>query len=268
MCRSRAPTSPTPTATELRADQALVERGLAASRSAAQRLIAAGAVSVADTRGQRPVKRASEAVHTGSELRVAPSDETRYASRAGAKLEHALRAAGASPAGAIALDIGQSTGGFTDCLLAHGAARIVGIEVGHGQLQARLRDDPRVQCLEGINARELSHERLGEAMPQGGFDWVVIDVSFISLTHVLAPAAQVAAPQATLLALVKPQFEVGPAGLDARGLVRDPASYATVREKIERCADESGWRRLGWFDSELAGGDGNREFFMQARRGP
>jgi len=251
----------------LRADQALVQRALAVSRSAAQRLIAAGAVRVTDGRGERAVLRAAESIEPQAVLSVAVSDETRFASRAGAKLAHVLRESGADPQGAQALDIGQSSGGFTDCLLAHGATRVVGIDVGRDQLVARLRDDPRVDCHEGINARELDASVLAGSMPAPGFDWLVIDVSFISLTLILAAAARVAAPGATLMALVKPQFEVGPAGLDSRGVVRDPALYTEVRSRIERVADESGWQRLGWYDSALPGTDGNREFFIHARRG-
>jgi 23S rRNA (cytidine1920-2'-O)/16S rRNA (cytidine1409-2'-O)-methyltransferase len=251
----------------LRVDQALVERGLAASRSAAQRLILAGAVRVTDDRGARLVRRPAEAVGDASRLTVAASDENRYASRAGAKLDHALHASGADPSGACVLDIGQSSGGFTDCLLAHGARAVIGIDVGHGQLVARLRDDPRVRCREGVNARGLTPEALGADLPAGGFDWVVIDVSFISITLLLAGAARVAAPHATLMALIKPQFEVGQDGLDRRGLVRSPDLFPAMRESVQRCADASGWQRLGWYDSALAGGDGNREFFMHARRG-
>lgn len=251
----------------MRADQALVQRALAVSRSAAQRLIAAGAVRVRDARGERVLRRPAEGVEPGAVLSVAASDETRFASRAGAKLEHVLAECGAEPRGGLALDIGQSSGGFTDCLLAHGAARVVGIDVGHGQLVARLRADPRVECLEGVNARELDAQRLAGSMPAAGFDWVVIDVSFISLALILPAAARVAAPGATLIALVKPQFEVGPSGLDARGVVRDPALYAGVRRRLESLADESGWQRLGWYDSALPGTDGNREFFIHARRG-
>ena len=251
----------------MRADQALVQRALAVSRSAAQRLIAAGAVRVCDVRGERVVQRPAEGVEPGAVLSVAASDETRFASRAGAKLDHLLGECGADPRGSLALDIGQSSGGFTDCLLAHGAARVVGIDVGHGQLVARLRADPRVECHEGVNARELDPQGLQGSMPAAGFDWVVIDVSFISLTLILPAAARVAAPGATLIALVKPQFEVGPGGLDARGVVRDPALYPGVRSRLERLVDESGWQRLGWYDSALPGTDGNREFFIHARRG-
>ena len=132
---------------------------------------------------------------------------------------------------------------------------------------ARLRSDPRVRCREGVNARELTPEALGADLPAGGFDWVVIDVSFISITRLLASAARVAAPNAILMALVKPQFEVGQDGLDRRGLVRSPDLYPAMRESVQRCADAGGWQRLGWYDSALAGGDGNREFFMHARRG-
>jgi 23S rRNA (cytidine1920-2'-O)/16S rRNA (cytidine1409-2'-O)-methyltransferase len=246
----------------VRADQLLVARGLAPSRTLAQRLIHAGRVSADGA----PVRKASELLRDGAPLAVAPGEEDRFASRGGLKLAGALRDSGVDPRGLVCLDVGQSTGGFTDCLLQAGARRIVGIDVGHAQLHPRLRDDPRVTCIEGVNARAVAREALGDACPAGGFDLVVVDVSFISLTLVLHALAGLAAPAGTLLALVKPQFEVGRDGLDGRGLVRSTELYRPVREQVLAGARDAGWEPLGWFDSPIAGGDGNREFFLHARR--
>ncbi len=246
----------------IRADQLLVSRGLAASRTLAQRLIDAGRVSADGA----PVRRASERLPEGAPLAVAPGDEDRYASRGGMKLAGALDESGVDPLGLACLDVGQSTGGFTDCLLQAGARRVVGVDVGHGQLHPRLRDDPRVTCIEGVNARAVAREALGGACPADGFDLIVVDVSFISLTLVLHALAGLAAPAGTLLALVKPQFEVGRDGVDGRGLVRSAELYGPVREQVLACARDAGWEPRGWFDSPIAGGDGNREFFLHARR--
>ncbi|MEN9317113.1 MAG: hypothetical protein RIS35_3506 [Pseudomonadota bacterium] len=246
----------------MRADQLLVQRGLAPSRTAAQRLIAAGRLRASG----RPVAKPSEALDEAAELSVTPGDDDRYVSRGGLKLAGALAQAGVDPSGRTCLDVGQSTGGFTDCLLQAGAARVVGLDVGHGQLHPRLRDDPRVLGLEGVNARAIAPSTLGDAMPRDGFELIVVDVSFISLTLVLPALAGLAAAGADLVALVKPQFEVGRQGLDGRGIVRSPALYPAVREKVTDCALRCGWTPQGWFDSPIAGGDGNREFFLHARR--
>jgi len=245
----------------MRADQRLVQRGLAPSRTAAQRLIAAGRVRAAG----RPVARPSEPIDEHAPIEVAPGDDDRFVSRGGLKLAGALAATGADPRGLACLDVGQSTGGFTDCLLQSGAARVVGVDVGHGQLHPRLRGDPRNTGIEGVNARALDAHALGDAMPAGGFALIVVDVSFISLTLVLPALAALAAPGARLLALVKPQFEVGRAGLDKHGVVRDATLYDGVRERVTACAAGHGWRPLDWLDSPIRGGDGNREFFLHAR---
>ncbi|HYF57788.1 MAG TPA: TlyA family RNA methyltransferase [Burkholderiaceae bacterium] len=250
-----------------RVDVELVARGLAPSRSAAQRLIADGAVR--DGHGA-PVLRASQQVSGFDELRVEPSDETRYASRAGAKLAHALAASGVDPRGAVALDLGMSTGGFADCLLQAGAARIVGIEVGHGQLHPRLRADPRVACLEHLNVREVTPQvlaaRLSEPPPADGFDLLVADLSFVSLTKVLAAVDPLLAPGAIALLLVKPQFELSPGELDGRGVVVSPADRARAVESVTTACLALGWTVHGVHDSALAGGDGNRETFLHASR--
>jgi 23S rRNA (cytidine1920-2'-O)/16S rRNA (cytidine1409-2'-O)-methyltransferase len=248
----------------MRADQLLVAQGLAPSRTLAQRLIAAGRVSA----GAQAVRKASEPLDEGTALTVAAGQEDRYVSRGGLKLAGALRDGGLDVHGLRCLDVGQSTGGFTDCLLQAGAASVAGVDVGHGQLHARLRADARVTALEGVNARAIDASTLGDALPAGGFDLVAVDVSFISLTLVLPALAALTHPSARLVALVKPQFEVGRAGLDGRGIVRSEHLYPSVRETVVDCAIRSGWADPRWFDCAIRGGDGNREFFILARRDP
>ncbi len=204
-----------------RADVVLVELGLAPSRTVAQRLIAAGRVHV--ERGSRSVtvKKSSETLDAGEAVGITPDPADRYVSRGALKLEGALARTGVSVSGRLALDVGQSTGGFTDCLLQAGAARVVGIDVGHGQLHPRIADDPRVVAFEGINARALDLAAIRAAAGQESVDLIVCDVSFISLTLALPPALPLLAPGGVLLSLVKPQFEVGREGIGRGGLVRD-----------------------------------------------
>lgn len=262
----------------LRADQALVCRGLAASRTAAQRLIDAGRVYYAGT--ETALKKASQIVADDEhiEVRAAPDglpDEDRYVSRGGLKLAGALAQTGLGVGGRVALDVGLSTGGFADCLLQAGVARVVGVDVGHGQLHPRLASERRLVSLEGINARHLSRELLDErlatasapdAVPEAGFDLIVGDVSFISLTLVLPALAPLLAPAGDLLMLVKPQFEVGREHVGRGGLVKDAAQYAQVETKIRTACESLGLTVAAWLDSPIAGGDGNREFFVHARR--
>lgn len=262
----------------MRADLALVERRLAPSRSAARRLIEAGAVfaiasaakggnpPAASGLTRRRVERPATEVDDNVELLVESSDETRFVSRAGAKLEGAMRSRGLDPRAMTVLDLGTSTGGFADCLLQAGCARVVGIEVGHGQLHPRLAGHPRLQLFEGMNARSLQAVQLGAAMPTAGFDLIVADLSFISLTKVLPAALPLAAgaPRGRLLALVKPQFELGPQALDSRGVVRDPALYDELLPRMSDCLQQHGWHVDAFIDSHLPGGDGNREFFIDA----
>lgn len=248
----------------MRADQLLVERGLAASRSQAQRLIAAGVQwRLAAGRFRRVAKNGDEVPET-AELVLLDDAEARYVSRGGLKLEGALKAAGWNVAGWRCLDVGQSTGGFTDCLLQLGAAQVVGVDVGHGQLHARLRSDARVLCIEGLNARELQpgDARIPDA--DQGFDLVVGDVSFISLTLVLPGVAPLLKPGGRLLMLVKPQFELQPGQIGKGGIVRDPALYAQVEARIREACAATGLQVQAWLDSPIEGGDGNREFFVQA----
>lgn len=256
----------------MRIDQAIVVRGLAPSREGARALIEAGAVRCSAPGGaSRVVARASQRVDEDDHIEVDAAARPRYVSRGGLKLEGALAAADLDVRGKVALDLGQSTGGFTDCLLTAGAARVVGIEVGHGQLAGALRDDARVQCFEGLNVRHLADraqwsDAFAHAVPTEGFELAVADLSFISLAHAFGPLAQLLAQGGELLTLVKPQFEVGPGVVDSRGVVRDPQHYERVRERIEALAREHTFQPRGWFDSPIRGGDGNREFFFYAIR--
>jgi 23S rRNA (cytidine1920-2'-O)/16S rRNA (cytidine1409-2'-O)-methyltransferase len=244
----------------MRADQLLVERGLAATRSQAQRLIASG-VRWHGARGWQAVAKNGDDIPNEAQIELLDDAEARYVSRGGLKLEGALVRAGVDVRGRTCLDVGQSTGGFTDCLLQHGAARVVGVDVGHGQLHDKVRNDPRVVAIEKLNARELDRDRIG-----GDFDVAVGDVSFISLTLVLPAVVPLLKHGANVLMLVKPQFELQPAQIGKGGIVTDPSLYAMVEQRIRDCCAQLGLQVQGWFDSPIAGGDGNREFFIHATR--
>lgn len=245
----------------MRADQLLVERGLAATRSQAQRLIAAG-VRWRGARGWQPVAKNGDELPPQAEIELVDDAEARYVSRGGLKLEGALAASGIAVAGKRCLDVGQSTGGFTDCLLAHGAARVTGVDVGHGQLHDKLRHDPRVVAIEKLNARELTPQQVG-----ADFDLVVGDLSFISLTLVLPALVPLLKPGGDLLMLVKPQFELQPAQIGKGGIVTDTSLFAVVEHKLREHCVQLGLAVRGWHDSPIAGGDGNREFFIHSQKG-
>ncbi|MDI3489238.1 MAG: rRNA (cytidine1920-2-O)/16S rRNA (cytidine1409-2-O)-methyltransferase [Thauera sp.] len=248
----------------LRVDQLLVAQGLAASRTAARTLIEAGRVS---HEGQ-PVTKPALELPPDARLVVIPDDSDRFVSRGALKLEGALARSGLDVRGTVCLDIGQSTGGFTDCLLQAGATKVVGVEVGHDQLHPRLRKDHRCVTLEGLNARQLTTADLGTHCPPHGFDLLVCDASFISLALLLPQWADLLSPSGHVLALVKPQFEVGPQGLGKGGIVRDASLYAEVETRLREAAHAAGLIILDWFDSPITGGDGNREFFFHAIRTP
>ena len=310
-----------------RADILLAQQGLAASRTEAQALIKAGRVRWAGG----VITKAAQEFCDDTALTLTDSGETHYVSRGGFKLAGALAKTGLSVTGRICLDIGQSTGGFTDCLLQAGAAQVIGIDVGHGQLHPRLQADSRVKSFEGLNARSLSAfdfeqflfdsaqgspspltplPQAGEGMftrcqqdisprrrlsplalvgeslnnsplplagegsgergladgkasyDKRGFDLIVADVSFISLTLILPRLPALLNENGNLLLLVKPQFEVGPAGIGKGGLVRNPALYTEVEGKLRTSALASRLRVLDWFESSITGSDGNREFFI------
>ncbi len=331
----------------MRADVFLVEAGHAATRSQAQRLIAAGVEwRLSPLAPWQKVAKNGDDIPSVAEVKLLDDAEAKYISRGGLKLEGALRAAGLSVAGLRCLDVGQSTGGFTDCLLQHGAAQVIGVDVGHGQLHERLRADPRVVGVEGLNARAMTAQSLQDAceealseqvevdvedndtqpvapyawMRNGGevgeeyddsddakeqdveafkaeraakararaegsvptrrqrragleqvditpeFDVVTGDLSFISLTLVLPAIVPLLKAGGALLMLVKPQFELQPGQVGKGGVVRDESLYTVVEKRIRDCCAEQGLAVKAWFESPIQGGDGNREFFVEARR--
>jgi len=243
-------TMPDKPAAKIRLDALLVERGLAESREKAQRLVGAGQVRVRGAVASKP----GQQVPADSAIEVdAPP---RFVSRGGEKLDHALNFFGLSPAGRVCLDVGASTGGFTDCLLQHGAARVFAVDVGRGQLHWRLRNDPRVVVLEKVNARYLSAEQIPEPV-----DFITVDVSFISLTKVLPAAIQLSRAGAAAVTLIKPQFEAGRDQVGRGGVVRDPAVRAGVVAAIREFGERSlKMKWAGVCESPLRGPAGNIEF--------
>ncbi len=246
-----------------RADQWLVNNNLASSRAEAARLIKSGAVSLRLAGQWRTVSKPSALLLASAEVQVAEEAKNPYVSRGAYKLADITLANSVVCNDITALDVGQSTGGFTDFLLQQGAAKVVGLEVGHDQLAAKLRQDPRVVCLEGVNARDLSAVDLKQYAP-GGFDLVVMDVSFISQRLILPNLPALMRPGGWLLSLVKPQFEVGKEGVGKGGIVRDEALFDDVRDKIVQCTTDLGLTVKDYRPSPITGGDGNREFLMAA----
>ncbi|HEV7905606.1 MAG TPA: TlyA family RNA methyltransferase [Pyrinomonadaceae bacterium] len=236
-----------------RIDKLLVERGLAASRTRAQALVMAGVVLVNEQR----VEKASESFAPDANIRVRGADDpaSRYVGRGGLKLEAALDAFGVEVRDFVCLDVGASTGGFTDCLLQRGARRVTAIDVGHNQIDWRLRQDARVEVREGVNARYLRREDFATQ-----FDLVVMDVSFISATKVLPALVPLLARDGRLILLIKPQFEVGRGEVGKGGIVTDATQHARVVEEVNRAALDLGLALRGVIDSPLQGADGNREF--------
>jgi 23S rRNA (cytidine1920-2'-O)/16S rRNA (cytidine1409-2'-O)-methyltransferase len=241
---------------KLRADVALVERGLVETRTRAQALILAGLVFS----GEQRVAKAGDLIRADQPLELRGQDHP-WVSRGGVKLAHGLSHFALSPAGRVCLDIGASTGGFSDVLLHHGAAKVYAVDVGHGQLAWKLRNDPRVVVLERVNARYLDSAQVPE--PVGA---VVCDASFIGLRTVLPAPLALAAPGAWAVALIKPQFEVGPA-VAKGGVVREPAVQGRVCNEIRAWwAALPGWRVIGIEASPILGPEGNREFLIAAER--
>ena len=291
----------------MRIDQLLVQRGLASTRSQAQRLIADG-VEWQQGESWRRIAKNGDEVPTEAPVRLLNDAEARYVSRGGLKLEFALQQLQLSVQGLACLDVGQSTGGFTDCLRQHGARTVVGVDVGSAQLHPALRSDPRVLCVEKVNARALTaqdiHDAYDNSMGEDGpfeapeaddldedgealdadvevdgedgdataatpefaaeFALVVAALSFISQTLVLPAVVALLQPGGTLLTLVKPQFELQPGQVGKGGIVRDVAMYDIVEARLRGCCAELGLQVTAWFDSPIAGGDGNREFFIAA----
>jgi len=250
-----------PATRKVRLDLLLVERGLVASRERARAMILAGDVRVA---GQ-PVTKAGMAVPHDAEIALSTPDHP-YVGRGGLKLAHALDTFGIPVAGRTGLDIGASTGGFTDVLLQRGASRVVALDVGHGQLDWRIRSDPRVIVMERVNARTLTPDDLpAEART---FDLVTIDVSFISLRHILPVVPPLLRPGADVIALVKPQFEAGRDEVGKGGIVRDEAVQARVIDEVTAAANTLGLTRVGLVASPITGMEGNQEFLLHLRCAP
>ena len=284
----------------MRIDQLLVQRGLASTRSQAQRLIADGVQWRKGDAWKRVAKNGDD-VPEDAPIELLDDSEARYVSRGGLKLEAALKQVGLSVAGLRCMDIGQSTGGFTDCLLQAGALAVVGVDVGSAQLHPSLREDPRVLCVEGINARALTAADLIAAYADSTgaegqfdaeddaadgdeevdadvdaapaelpaefappFDLIVADLSFISQTLVLPAAVPMLKAGGTLLTLVKPQFELQPGQVGKGGIVKDATMYPLVEQRLRDTCAELGLTVTAWFDSPIEGGDGNREFSICA----
>jgi 23S rRNA (cytidine1920-2'-O)/16S rRNA (cytidine1409-2'-O)-methyltransferase len=236
-----------------RIDKLLVERGLAESRTKAQAMVMAGVVLVDEQRVEKP----SLQFDPNSEIRIKGGDDptSRYVGRGGLKLEAALREFQIDVAGLTCLDVGASTGGFTDCLLQNGAKKVVAVDVGHNQIDWRLRNDPRVEVREGINARYLKPEDF-----QQKFDLAVMDVSFISATKVLPAIVPLLVEKGTIVTLIKPQFEVGRGEVGGGGVVRDEAKRARVVEEVHNAARAIGLEVVNVIESPIQGAEGNIEF--------
>jgi len=240
-----------------RVDQLLVERGHAESRTRAQALVLAGLVFSGETKIAKP----GTAIAADAPLDVRGRDHP-WVSRGGIKLAHAISHFGLDPAGVTAMDIGSSTGGFTDVLLSHGAAHVFAVDSGTNQLAWKLRQDPRVTVLEQTSARILTPQQITAPC-----SWVVCDASFISLAKVLDVPLRLAAPQCRLVALIKPQFEVGREEVGKGGVVRDPALHQRVCDEVREWLESSGWTVEGIVESPIKGPEGNVEFLISAQRG-
>ena len=242
-----------------RIDKLLVERGLASSRTKAQAMVMSGVVLVNEQRVEKP----SELVPMDTLVRIkgAGDPASRYVGRGGLKLEAALRGFNLDVEGLLCLDVGASTGGFTDCLLQHGARGVVAIDVGHNQLDWRIRNDPRVEAREGVNARYLKPEDFAEP-----FDLAVMDLSFISATKVIPAVIPLLTEGGRIITLIKPQFEVGRGEVGKGGIVTDPLKHQRVISEVNSSASDLGLKILGLIDSPIKGADGNTEFLALYER--
>jgi 23S rRNA (cytidine1920-2'-O)/16S rRNA (cytidine1409-2'-O)-methyltransferase len=239
---------------KMRLDRALAERGLAESRQKAQALILAGSVLV----DGRKTDKAGCLIAPEAKIEI-HGPKSPYVGRGGLKLEAALDEMKWDPSGCVALDIGSATGGFVDCLLQHGAARVIAVDVGTGQLDWKLRQDPRVRLVAHANARYLRWEQIGEQV-----DLITMDVSFISATLILPALVVFARPGTRMILLVKPQFEVGKGQVGKGGIVRDAALQQAAVERVRQCAARVGFRNLKQFPSAVLGAEGNQEYFLAA----
>jgi 23S rRNA (cytidine1920-2'-O)/16S rRNA (cytidine1409-2'-O)-methyltransferase len=239
-----------------RLDKLLVERGLAETRTKAQAMIMAGQVLVEEQRIDKP----GQHINPDANIRI-KGDQLRYVSRGGLKLEAGLTEFGVDPSGKTCIDIGASTGGFTDCLLQHEAKAVWAIDVGRNQLAWRIRQDPRVSVIEGINARYLEADQF-----ETPFDLATIDVSFISLEKILPAVSGILRKGADVIALVKPQFEVGKGEVGKGGIVKDPVKHRDVIERITAAARSMGFGVAGLVESPILGAEGNREFLLHLRQ--
>lgn len=242
-----------------RIDKLLVERGLAESRTKAQAMVMAGIVLINEQRVAKP----SDLASPDAQIRVKGADDptSRYVGRGGLKLEAALREFAIDVCGLTCLDVGASTGGFTDCLLQHGAAHVFAVDVGHNQLDWRLRQDPRVSDKEGVNARYLTPEDF-----DCKFDLAVMDLSFISLTKVMPAIVPLLGDAGRIITLIKPQFEVGRGEVGSGGIVRDPEKHQRVIDEVIQAATKMNLRSAGVIESPIQGADGNREFLSLFER--
>ncbi|RBP81735.1 TlyA family RNA methyltransferase [Marinomonas rhizomae] len=250
----------------LRIDLILSEQGFAKSRSQAQTFISEGRVSYKQNQTWVTVTKPSLKLPHDIELNVLSSETDKYVSRGALKLEGALRHTKLNIEGFLVLDIGQSTGGFSDCAIQHGAAHVVGVEVGHGQLDPSLHNHQKITCLEGINARHLSVEDLQEHYPENGFDLVVMDISFISQTKVLPQLPNLLNKTGHLITLVKPQFEVGKEFIKKGGIVKDGQRIKQLEKDIKLFVQELDFEVKCYIESPIKGGDGNQEFLLWAIR--
>lgn len=246
---------------KVRLDKLLVERGLVPSRERAQALILAGKVLV----DEQKIEKAGAPVSSDAKVRLLGED-LKYVSRGGLKLEKALEHWNIDVQGKVCLDVGASTGGFSDCLLQHGAAQVVSVDTGYGQMDLKIRQDPRIRLLEKTNARFLTREQVGQMI-----DFIAMDVSFISATLVLPAVIRAAFPESTgegigrqLVVLVKPQFEVGRENVGKGGIVRDDAAQKTAVEKVRHAVLELGFSNTDVIESPILGAEGNREFLLYA----
>jgi len=241
-----------------RLDKLLVDRGLTPSRERAQALILAGKVLV----NEQKIEKAGASIDSAAALRLLGED-LRYVSRGGLKLEKALEHWRIDLRGKVCLDVGASTGGFSDCMLQHGAARVIAVDTGYGQMDFALRNDPRIRLLEKTNARYLEPGDVGEPV-----EFIAMDVSFISATLVLPAVIRAASACPQIVVLVKPQFEAGRELVGKGGIVRDESAQRAAVARVEAALAELGGARLEWIESPILGGEGNREFLLQAEFSP